>query len=96
MIIEKSIRTKYCEGLERIYTYEITKQYEDNIIEYGVEVRREDKSKAGKIKVVKNRVGSISSNKEKIEEIINILSRNEVSPIHLKDVLRDYIDRDVC
>lgn len=96
MIIEKSIRTKYCEGLERIYTYEITKQYEDNIIEYGVEVRREDKSKTGQIKVVKNRVGSISSNKEKIEEIINILSRNEVSPIHLKDVLRDYIDRDVC
>ena len=75
MIIEKSIRTKYCEGLERIYTYEITKQYENNIIEYGVEVRREDKSKAGKIKVVKNRVGSISSNKEKIEEIIKRLYR---------------------
>ncbi|MBE6047686.1 MAG: hypothetical protein E7213_04650 [Clostridium sp.] len=96
MIIEKSVRTKYCEGLERIYTYQIIKQCEENIIEYGVEVRREDKSKAGIINIVKNEVRSISSNEQKMEEIINILSRNEVSPIHLKDVLSEYIDKDVC
>lgn len=96
MIIEKSIRTKYSEGLERIYIYEITKQCEEDIVEYGIEVRREDKSKGNVIKIIKSQVKSISSNKERIEEIMNILWRNEVSPIHLQDILSDYIDRDVC
>lgn len=93
MIEEKSIKTKYSEGLERIYTYEITKQYEENIIEYGIEVRREDKSKGDIINIVKNQIRSVSSDKERIEELLNLLSRNEVSPIHLQDILNDYIDR---
>lgn len=96
MIVEKSIKTKYSEGIERIYTYKVTKQYEESIVEYGIEVRREDKSKGDIIKIVKNQVRSVSSNREEIEEIVKVLSRNEVSPIHLQDILSDYIDRDVC
>ncbi|MCR4943990.1 MAG: DUF6514 family protein [Clostridium sp.] len=93
MIEEKSVRTKYSEGIERIYTYQITKQYEENIIEYGIEAKREDKSQGNIIKIVKSQIKNISSDQDRMDEIINLLWRNEVSPIHLQDILSDYIDK---
>ncbi|SFU29496.1 hypothetical protein SAMN04487886_100342 [Clostridium sp. DSM 8431] len=93
MIEEKSVRTKYSEGIERIYTYQITKQYEENIIEYGIEAKREDKSQGSIIKIVKSQIKNISSDQDRMDEIINLLWRNEVSPIHLQDILSDYIDK---
>ena len=93
MIEEKSVRTKYSEGIERIYTYQITKQYEENIIEYDIEAKREDKSQGNIIKIVKSQIKNISSDQDRMDEIINLLWRNEVSPIHLQDILSDYIDK---
>lgn len=93
MIEEKSIKTKYSEGVERVYTYQIISNCEENIIEYGIEARREDKSEGDIIKVEKKQIKNISSDQDRMDEIINLLSRNQVSPIHLQDILSDYIDR---
>lgn len=92
MVIEKKVTTKYIDGIERSYIYKVTQQKQDSILEYGVKVTREDISKDKKVTSVESEVKYISTEKEMVTGIINILCKNEVSPIHLKEVVCDYVD----
>ena len=42
--------------------------------------------------MVENEVKYISPKKELVIGIVNILCRNEVSPIHLKEIVCDFVD----
>ncbi|PRR84271.1 DUF6514 family protein [Clostridium vincentii] len=92
MVIEKKVTTKYIDGIERSYIYKVTQQKQDSILEYGVKVTREDISKDKKVTSVESEVKYISTKKEMVTGIINILCKNEVSPIHLREIICDYVD----
>lgn len=94
MVIEKKVTTKYIDGIERVYIYKVTKQNQDSILEYGVKATREDVSKGQRITMIEREVKCISPKKELVMGIVDILCRNEVSPIHLKEIVCDCIDTD--
>lgn len=95
MVLEKSIKTSFSNGLERIYIYKITEQLEKSSCEYGIEVELKYIMKGENVKNIKEEVKNISSKKEEVIDILQLLCRNEASPLHLLDILQDYIDRDV-
>lgn len=94
MVIEKKVTTKYIDGIERIYIYKVTQQKQDSILEYGVKATREDVSKGESVTIVESEVKYISPKKDVVMGIVDILCRNEVSPIHLKEIICDYVDTD--
>lgn len=94
MVIEKKVTTKYIDGIERIYIYKVTQQKQDSILEYGVKATREDVSKGESVTIVESEVKYISLKKEVVMGIVDILCRNEASPIHLKEIVCDYVDTD--
>lgn len=95
MVSEKVVIVKYSDGSERSYTYSVTEQNEGNINEYGIVITKEESFNGQVVDTIKSEVKSISSNQERITKILNLLSKNEVSPIHLIDVVTDYIE-DAC
>ena len=92
MVIEKKVTTKYIDGIERVYIYKVTQQKLDDILEYGVKATREDISKGEIVTMTENEVKYISPKKELVMGIVGILCRNEVSPIHLKEIVCEYFD----
>jgi hypothetical protein len=93
MLVNREVITKDSSGLERKYTYKMTEELFDGIKEYGIEVIREDINLGIISDNIRKEVKCISNKKENVSEILNILSRNEVSPIHLVDVVEEYIDK---
>ena len=55
---------------------------------YGIEVERQDIINGGLVNIERNSVNNISTDKEKVKR----LSKNNVSPIHLIDVIGEYVD----
>jgi len=94
MVIEKKVTTKYIDGIERSYIYKVTQQKQDSILEYGVKATREDVSKGESVTIVESEVKYISPKKQVVMGIVDMLCRNEVSPIHLKEIVCDYVDTD--
>lgn len=92
--MQKSIKTNFSNGLERIYIYKVTEQLEKSIHEYGIEVELKDIMKGEKIRNIKEEVKNISTKKEEVIDILQLLCRNEASPVHLLDILQDYIEDD--
>ncbi|MBD7911124.1 MULTISPECIES: DUF6514 family protein [Clostridium] len=96
MLLNREVTTQYSHNSERKYIYRITEDLLDGIKEYGIEVIREDKSEGIITRCVREEVKHISSKKEWVFQILSILSRNEVSPIHLVDVIGEYMDSSSC
>jgi len=92
LLIQKSIKTNYSNGLERIYIYKITEQLEKSVHEYGIEIELKDIMKGEYIKNIKEEVKNISTKKEEVLDILQLLCKNEASPVHLLDILQDYVE----
>ena len=93
MVIEKKIEIKYTNGSGKKYIYKLTEQEGNSVKEYGIEIIREDTENEKVVNELKENVDNISTNKEEISQLLEILSRNPVSPIHLKDIICDYVDK---
>ncbi|MDS0526210.1 DUF6514 family protein [Clostridium sp. SHJSY1] len=93
MLVNREVITKDSSGMERKYIYKITEEVLEGIKEYGIEVIREDTELGLVTNNVRSEVKSISHKKENVSKILHVLSRNEVSPIHLLDVVEEYIDK---
>lgn len=93
MVIEKKIEIKYTNESGKNYIYKLTKQNYSKVEEYGIEIIREDIDKGKITNIVKENVDNISSDKDEVSDLLGLLSKNQVSPIHLKDIVCDYIDR---
>jgi len=59
---------------------------------YGIEVERQDFLKDKLIYIERNEIRKVSNIKSKVDELLNILNDNKVSPIHLVDILGNYVD----
>lgn len=99
-----SCRTALDDGSELIYKYYITEDerkvdVEDKSVEvkgYGI-CAETQKLKDGKMQVTfKDSVECINPYKKKVVAIIGFLARNEVSPIHLVNVIGEKVDDMVC
>jgi hypothetical protein len=96
MLVNREVIVKDSDGIERKYTYKITEEFLDGVREYGIEAKREDNKGGLVTNNISDEVKYISAKKERVSEILSLLSRNEVSPIHLVNIIGEYIDKNPC
>ncbi len=83
---------RICDNIRYDYDYRViqTKYNGEDI--YGIEIERRDFNNDILINVERDSIHKISCHIEKVKELLSILYKNEVSPIHLIDVIGDKVD----
>ncbi|ERI94334.1 hypothetical protein HMPREF1982_00969 [Clostridiales bacterium oral taxon 876 str. F0540] len=100
MIVESMIRNEITEDIKKIYFYRLIKNRISlslgdgrmDVQSYGIEIERQDVVNGSIINIERDSVKSISPHRHKVHNLLKFLYDNCVSPIHLIDVLGDYID----
>ena len=100
VIVEQLTRADQNEGKSMIYSYRMIKKivtlpFYDLCSEvqcFGIEIERQDLINGVVISIERDSVEAISPYRHKVRELLKLLYDNKVSPIHLIDVLAEYID----
>lgn len=83
---EKEDKTKI------IYNYRLIKEDYLNGQAYGIEVERQDFVEGVLVNIERDEIRKISNLKEKVNNLLEIIHKNKVSPIHIVDILGEYVD----
>ena len=59
---------------------------------YGIVVKKESIKNKVVVSTIEDRVDIISKKKEVVQKLLDLLYRNQVSPIHLIDVIGETVD----
>lgn len=59
---------------------------------YGIEIERQDEQNCVITNIERDSILTISPYRHKVHELVKLLYDNEVSPIHLVDVVGEYVD----
>ncbi|MCM0651084.1 DUF6514 family protein [Clostridium swellfunianum] len=100
MIVESMVRNEICEDMRKNYFYRLTKDKVSldlgsdamEVQSYGIEIERQDILNNSIINIERDSVKSISPHRHKVHSLLKLLYDHCVSPVHLVDVLGDYID----
>ena len=76
--------------MKYIYELESTIYKDDKV--YGIKIEREDTKDGKVIGKIEDKIDIISKNKELVESLLNLLYNNQVSPIHLVDIIGETVD----
>jgi hypothetical protein len=63
---------------------------------YGIEVERKDFREESIENIERSSISNISPYRHKVKALLNIIYKNNVSPIHLVDVLGSRVDEYTC
>ncbi len=80
------------DDLRHDYDYRIIEASYNGINAYGIEIERKDFNQGILVNIERNFIHKISCHLEKVKELLFILYSNEVSPIHLIDVIGEKVD----
>lgn len=100
MIVESMIRNEVCEDMKHNYFYRLTRDTiflalggdEMEVQSYGIEIERQDIANGSIVNIERDFIKSISPHRHKVHNLLKLLYDHCVSPIHLIEVLGDYID----
>ena len=100
LVVEQMNRTETLEGKNLVYIYRLTKGIKvlssegesTEVQAYGIEAERQDFCNDALINVEREFIKFISPQRYKVKNLMNLLYDNIVSPIHLVEVLGEYID----
>lgn len=99
LVVENLCRNEICNEGEFNYSYRIIKdkvifsEYDRLEIQtYGIEVERQDIVEGKIVKIERDIVERISPHRHKVHNLLKMLYDNLVSPLHLVDILGEYID----
>ena len=100
VVIENLIKKVVSEDVNHNYFYRLVKSHISVLINgdptmvqaYGIEVERQDIVDDTVIFIERDRVENISPQRYKVKNLIKMLYDNTVSPIHMIDILGEYID----
>jgi hypothetical protein len=100
MVVESLLKRERIGDKDHIYYFKITKSnikmdgtflpYE--LQTYGIEIERHDMVDDKLIGIEKKCIKSISPHRYKVDKLLKILYNNTVSPIHLIDIAKEYVD----
>ena len=76
--------------MKYIYALESSIYKDDKV--YGIKIEREDTKDGKVIGKIEDKIDIISKNKELVESLLNLLYNNQVSPIHLVDIIGETVD----
>ena len=74
------------------YSYRLTKRLFHSEDVYGIEVERQDIKFGKLVKIERDSIEVVSKNRAKANELLELLFNNEVSPIHLVDIISPYVE----
>lgn len=80
------------DNLRHDYQYRIIETKYNEVNTYGIEIERKDFNNDVLINIERNSIEKISYYLEKVRELLSILYKNEVSPIHLVDIFGEKVD----
>ena len=80
------------DNLRHDYQYKIIETKYNEVNTYGIEIERKDFNNDVLINIERNSIEKISYYLEKVRELLSILYKNEVSPIHLVDIIGEKVD----
>lgn len=100
MVVENLIKNEYSGGIKYTYSYRMVKSkmklsYSNDNIEvqsYGIEVERVDIIDGAITEIERDCVKCISPDRHKVHNLLKMLYDYTVSPVHLVDVIGDYVD----
>lgn len=92
MVKENFVFSRITNGIERKYQYKLiqTVLYKNEV--FGIEVERVDYKGDLIIDSFKDSVDFISPDEGKVKKLLNMLYENQVSPIHLIDIIGSFVD----
>ncbi|WP_300382217.1 DUF6514 family protein [Clostridium sp.] len=98
MLIVKSLidYEKKEDKTKMVYNYRLIKEEYLTGQAYGIEVERQDFMEDILVKIERAEIRRISNIKEKVQDLLEIIHKNKVSPIHLVDILGEYVDNYVA
>ena len=74
------------------YSYLMESRKYNNETVYGIVVKKESIKNKVVVSTIEDRVDIISKKKEVVQKLLDLLYRNQVSPIHLIDVIGENVD----
>jgi hypothetical protein len=100
MVVETLNRTESLGDLTYIYNYRLTRGHismnlkcENVLVQtYGIEIERQDFINGIMINIERDSAENISPQRHKVHNLLRMLHEQGVSPIHLIDILGEYID----
>ncbi|WP_416180711.1 DUF6514 family protein, partial [Clostridium sp. HCS.1] len=78
---------------ESQYYFRMTKKDFDFGHAFGIEIERQDLIEGEVVRIERDSINKISNKEEKVKKLLDLVYRNKVSPIHLVDILGEYVDR---
>ena len=77
------------------YYYRLLRGIYNGLQTYGVQIKREDYNGEDKINEEEDSIERVSTQIQPVKEIVLNLYKNQVSPIHLIDILGEFVDEHV-
>lgn len=74
------------------YFYRLTERETARGIAFGIEVEKQELNEGVLVNIERDSIDIISNKKEKVKHLLDLLYKNNVSPIHLVDVIGKYVD----
>jgi len=104
VVVESMSRGKIVGDMRHVYVYRLVKSNlimtsENDAMEvqsYGIEVERQDMLNDELVAIVRENVCNVSPQRHKVHNLLKLLHDNIVSPIHLVDVIGEYVDCYSC
>lgn len=95
VIIESLCKRVKEENKERIYFYRSFNEDYCGRQAYGVEIERHDVENGSLVKIERDSISKVTMVEDKIKDVLNLIYNNNVSPIHLVDIIGEYVDSNV-
>ena len=74
------------------YSYSIESKEYNNETVYGIEAKKENIENGLVVSTIEDHVDIISKKKDVVEHLVELLYKNQVSPIHLIDIIGETVD----
>jgi hydroxymethylpyrimidine pyrophosphatase-like HAD family hydrolase len=100
VVVENLISSETCGEIKHNYSYRMIKSKivlnsgrdTMEVQSYGIEVERQDFQNGSLINIERECIKSISPHRHKVHNLLKMLFDYAVSPIHLYDILGEYVD----
>ena len=60
---------------------------------FGIEIERQDLIGGDVVRIERDSISNISNREEKVKELLDLVYKYQVSPVHLVDILGEYVDQ---
>lgn len=80
------------ENKEIKYYFRMTKEDLNLGHAFGIEIERQDLIEGKVVQIERDLINRISNKEEKVKQLLDLLYSHQVSPIHLVDILGEYVD----